>query len=498
MNTPKRSGVSTIPIWVVSVPAILLVGAMTALVPKGAAAMIVGVAFVSVAFITPPTALLVWTLVFAALIGGSIEYFFGLAQANWIPFVLSLVLLTRSTFAPKGVQFAQKRDLGQSGNYFLAPAFVFLVTLMASSLLNLTPLPQILASVKNYLLMWGVLFALLLAPKLGDAKRLVWKWVLIIAALQLPVVLYQKLFISSKIANSAGSLSYDAINGTFGGGLLGGRSGALAMFVCIAIGYAMILWREGRWSGPRLLGYLLATLPTLAIVEVKAVVFWLPVVTSLVFVSQIKQRPAIFVLTMACSLALVFGIMVVYQTNYGAPTAGGSVVEEFFRKIYYVFDPERFNSTTRELGRFSALTHWWRENSLSNPIQFLLGHGPGASRGASSFAVGTVAAKYSFFIDISAAAALLWDTGLVGTLAFLGTLGFGMIQTAQASRGAKVDQENRIYFQTASIALLLILSSVFYTRDAVDGPIVQFMIFFCLGHTFGAFGSGKAAATRRI
>jgi len=469
-------------IWVISIPLVALVSLLTAYAPTQSTALVLGATFVAVAFAVPQRWLLVWTLIFAALIGGSIEYFLGIGQANWIPFILSFVLATRAILESHSPRLAVQRRARQPTALFTVPAWIFLAILVGSAVANAAPILQVLAATKNYLLMWGVLVALALMPNLKQATSLVWKWILIIAAIQLPVTLYQKLFIASKLSNTPGSASFDAINGTFGGGVLGGRSGALAMFICIALAYALIQWRDKRWKTSHLITFLMVTLPTFAVIEVKAIVFWLPAVVFLVFFAVIHRRPLTFLAMLISSVLIAIGVMYVYQESYGGRSGGGSLIEAFLQRISYVFDPDRFNPVSRELGRVSVLTHWWRENSISDPLHFLLGYGPGASRGISTIAIGTVAAHYSFYIDLSAAAALLWDSGLLGLLAFLTMLVLGAVQTKLQARKLGGDESFRVNLEAASIALWLILSSVFYVREAVDGPIVQFTMFFCLGH----------------
>lgn len=489
MFAPSPKGFSPVLIWVLSVPLVVAVSLLTAFAPKQAVALVLGAVFVSVAFIVPQSWLIVWTLIFAALIGGSIEYFLGIGQANWIPFILSLVLAARAILGSNSPRLVGQPRVRRPTALFAVPAWIFLAILVGSAVANAAPILQVLAAAKNYLLMWGVLIAFALLPDLKRATSLVWKWILVIAAFQLPVAMYQKFFIASKLSNTSGSLSFDAINGTFGGGLLGGRSGALAMFICIALAYALIQWRDKKWKTYQLIAYLMVTLPTLAIVEVKATVFWLPAVVLLVFFSLINRRPLTFVVTLIVSLLAALGILYIYQQSYGGTTGGDSLVAAFLQQIYYVFDPDRFNPITRELGRMSVLTHWWRENSIDDPLHFLLGYGPGASRGVSTIAVGSVAANYNFLIDISAAAALLWDAGLLGLLTFLTMLLLGAMQIKVMARKLGNDESLRVNLEAAFIALLLILSSVFYVRDAVDGPIIQFIMFFCLGHAI--FGQGK-------
>ena len=480
-----RSQVSVLP-WLLGLPLLVLVGIGVALAPPYATALVLGLGLLGAALLMPFNGLLLACVVTAAVIGGSAEYFLGMGQANWLPFMLAVLLALKGLLAqlqPGAGRPLTVQRLDRIGwAWFGLPALVYVFTLIASAASNAIPLPQAMASMKNYLLMWGVLVAVIYHHDMARASTLIWRAFVFIGLLQLPVALYQRFFVASRLANTGASLSFDAINGTFGGGLQGGRSGALAMFICIVLAYLLILWRDRRLSGLSLAGLAMLLLPTLFLIEVKAVVVWLPLVAVLVFSQQLSRRPLLFVFGILGSLALVVGVIAVYRMSFHSPSSGVGLWEFFSNQIQYVYDPNRFNPETRELGRASVLAHWWREaGSHGGVVNWLFGFGPGASRGISTVAVGSIAKLYPFYIDLSAAAALLWDVGVIGFISFCSMLLFGAIECWRMSKRAVLPLALRQQYEASGIALLLILSGVIYTRDAIDGPIVQFLIFFMLG-----------------
>lgn len=489
LTRTARNHVSVLP-WLVGLPLLVLVGIAVAMQPLYAAAMVLGLMLMGMALFVPLNGLLLLCLITSAVISGSAEYFLGLSQANWLPFMLAVLLAARGTLMAHGRTGHTSQPMGAQRMartgwaWFSLPAVIYLFTLLASTASNAIPLPQAMAAMKNYLLMWGVLVAVSHHQDMERASTQIWRAFVIIGLLQLPVVLYQRFFIASKLANTNASASFDAINGTFGGGLLGGRSAALAMFICIVLGYLLILWRDRRLSLPAIAGMALLLLPTLFMIEVKAVVLWLPVVTTLVFSQQLRQRPLLFIAGILGSLALVVGVIAIYRMSFYAHSHSGDLLDFFLNQIQYVYDPNRFNPATRELGRASVLAHWWNEvGNQGGVMNWLFGFGPGASRGISSVAVGTIAKMYTFYIDISAAAGLLWDVGAIGFLAFCLMLLFGAVECWGLSKRIALPLGLRQQFEASGVALLLMLSSVFYIRDAIDGPILQFLIFFMLGAT---------------
>jgi hypothetical protein len=83
-------------IIVLAIAAALVLGAGTALAGIWMGLLGAGVFSVAFAFALPLHWLILLDLVLATVVAGSAEYFLGLSQAHWIPYVLGLILALRA------------------------------------------------------------------------------------------------------------------------------------------------------------------------------------------------------------------------------------------------------------------------------------------------------------------------------------------------------------------------------------------------------------------
>jgi len=465
-------------IIVLAIAAALVLGAGTALAGIWMGLLGAGVFSVAFAFALPLHWLILLDLVLATVVAGSAEYFLGLSQAHWIPYVLGLILALRA-LVERGAQVGTTLEHGSQPTRlaFKIPAVAYVAILLGSTAINLAPGLQVITGIKNFLFMWGVLFAMIVVREWQRVAVWFWRVVLVVACLQLPVTLYQRVFVASKANNH---VPWDSVVGTFGGiPLLGGHSASMTLFICAGLAWVLIGWRDGQLARSRVLLYLALAMPTVLLAEVKAVVIWLLVGTLLVFARFARTRPLTFVAGVLLNAVLVSGVVLAYVTfNYGG---GSTSFDEMYEKqISYIYDAKRFNPKSRELGRVSSIVFWAQEQSLSEPVSLLVGNGMGASRGLATLGTGEVAKRYNFFIDTSALSVLLWDAGVLGAGAFVTMLLFGGWQALRLARDPRLPPTTRRLAEASGVALLLILSGVPYTRDAVDDTSIQFLLYFCL------------------
>ncbi|MDN5752381.1 MAG: hypothetical protein L0H15_03740 [Nitrosospira sp.] len=461
----------------------MLVGWLCAILPLAAALLMVAVVGAIAAMTAPLHWVTTLELFLATVIAGAVEYFFGISQAHWIPYLLALILGLRAL-----MQWTQPTEKNFVANihtkhpWFIVPLVVYFLTMIASVGFNFPPLAQLVVALKNYLFMWGVLLAFLAVRSFDTTTAITWKAVVIVACMQLPVVLYQKFFVASRLSNAGGAagLSWDAISGTFGGGLLGGHSASMALFITIAVAFSLIAWRTREISLSRLGLICVLALPSVFFAEVKAVILWLIVVGFLVFSREIRNRPFAFLGFMLGFTVLVGGIAAAYKTMYYDGDRATEYAEVYEKQITYFFDPDKFSAQTQEIGRTASAVFWWEQHDLSDPIRMVLGHGLGSSRGDSSFAVGEVARNHRFRIDTSTVSTLLWDVGLLGLASFVGILFLGTLESYRLARRKDLPIHLRAGVECSSIGLFLILSGLIYNRDAIDAASVQFLMFFFL------------------
>lgn len=496
MNMAVRSLSSTMFFRALQAGVLLLVA--VALVIVGAAAAVMGpmVAFafaalaaVIVGFSISLEHIFLMQLFLATVIAGSLEYFAGLGQAHWVTYLLGLLLVFRALVERMRISRGPSMPLNESGGgtkaVFIFWAWLYFSVFVFSTLVNTPPLIQAFVGIKNFFFMWGVLLAFAFLRKPDEMSVKLWKAIVLIACIQLPVVLYQRYFIGAKVGNKGGlaGLSWDSVVGTFGGiPFFGGHSGSMALFVSVAIAIVLIGWREKKLSALQTAGLLLLAFPAVLFAEVKAFVIWLLIGTTLVFWRVARRRPMAFVGAMVVSAVVVVSFGYAYKKMYydGDRFGGTSLADVYEKQIAYAYDPNKFNTETRDLGRIASLVFWWHEHSLRDPVHLFFGHGIGASRGRSSVGSGEAAKKYSFLIDTSAATVLLWDFGIVGAFSFVLMLFSGAIQGLRLAASQLISPQLRFSAECAGVSLFIVLPGILYTRDSVDDTSVQFLLYFSL------------------
>ncbi len=487
--------------WVFLVALIPMVGVAVALAGPVAALVAIAATAVVVVMSMSLQHVLLLELILSTMVAGLIEYFGHIGQAQWIPYLLGLLLGFRALVDRLGLT---RRAPGVRGGDHVGPSLIsiaaatYLITILASSLINLPPFIQVVVGVKNYLFMWGILAAFLVARDTSALANKVWAVLIFTAIAQLPVVLYQYLFVASKrsAAGGASGVAWDAIVGTFGGDPAGGgHSAAMALFVAIVLLALLIQWRDGRRSFGSLATIAALALPSVFLAEVKAIVIWLAIGSGVVFARSIFSRPLVFVGGTVGMLGLLAALVFAYNTLYYGQGKELDLQSLYDKQVAYVFDTQKFNAETREMGRVASISYWWQQHTIDDPGSFLIGHGIGSSRGSSTVAVGEVARRYSFYIDTSAVTTQLWDIGLLGAIAFAAVLLIGTIYGLRMARDKSLDLESRGNAETAGVGLLLILLGLPYNRDAIDSAAVQFLMFFLLAQILITMRRGGSKST---
>lgn len=464
--------------------AILLLSTLAVLSPKWGVLLTLGLASFIAAMSLPLVWLVTAELVLATVIAGCLEYFAHSTQGFWAAAGLPLLLALRAVLAHSARQtrlrvghVSPEPPRSALAHWVLVSLVVYLLTLLFSAVMNQSPPLQVLVAAKNYVFVWAMLYVFLRDEDFAATSSRFWRLIIWTGVLQLPVVLYQRLFVASKLGNSAAGLSWDAVSGTFGGGLLGGRSAAMAMFIMMAVAYLMIRWRDRQLAGWRAFGLVFLMMPAIFLAEVKMVVIWLAFIGFMVFGRDLLRRPAVAVLALLVMLGLSVGIVFAYLTMYyeGSYTSSADLFE---KQIGYIFDVNRFNAVTREIGRIASIYFWWTQNQHADITTLMMGSGPGASRSFSSIAVGEIAARYSYYLDTSTLTALLWDTGLIGAFGFVA---FGLLAMLAIWRGMAqpdISVAQRQQMEASLIGLMLIYSGFAYNRDAVDSLAIQLLLVF--------------------
>jgi hypothetical protein len=144
-------------------------------------------------------------------------------------------------------------------------------------------------------------------------------------------------------------------------------------------------------------------------------------------------------------------------------------------------DTTLVNERNRTMGRAEALAFWYKQQKGSDPISILVGHGAGASRIAMTF-IGESQAKYVQRLARSTLAILLWETGLIGTFAYLGMLGFAWLTLMSKSRDPGRSAESRATLQSMSVAIVMLAASLPYDQNLLFSYHLQLLLLTSMGY----------------
>jgi hypothetical protein len=376
-----------------------------------------------------------WVLAVGSLcVAGMVElYLPGLQQLRWA-FVLMAMLLAVSSV----IGHFARATLGASAGS-AAPDITAIVPLAAlffsmsavSALLSGQGVLGTLSGLKGYFQIWGLWIALyFLHLPLPQVARFV-GCLLPLAVLQWPVVLHQYFFLvplrHAMEGSIKGLVAIDVVAGTFGGSMTGGgRSPVLVLLSMAGMTLAVMRYRVARskslvWTW----ALVLLCIGPLAFSEVKLIFVLLPFTLLLLFGSLITKRPAAVVLGAGVTAAALVGMLFLYSAMLGVKGGSGSRVED------YVYASLGYNTGSAGYGnaglnRTTVYKFWWQEHAKTgNVVQALFGHGPGVVNTASVTASKSLAAKRyaGFFPGLTGLSTLLWEVGVLGTLAFLAFLG---------------------------------------------------------------------------
>lgn len=420
---------------------------------------------------------------------GQLIYFARIDKAFWIPYLLCLVLYLR-LLAPAAGRRAG--DTGAPMGLARAMLIVVLLTAVASSLIRQVPPMQWLVAGKEYFFLLGILLCFAVgAVGTREIDRLLrfLPWFL---ALQLPAVLYQRFYV---VAHRAGDSAFDAVVGLFGGDPQGGgASGAMAIFSVFSCVVAIEAWRAGQWSRTRAgLTLLLALLPIL-LAEVKFALLLLPIAAILVFGREVRRHPVRSVAAIVGGAVLAGGLLLAYQYQFTSDrTKEGRSVGDYASSIFERnFGADQVNLRTLEVGRVAALVMWSRRTGLHDPAGLLIGHGMGATR-IGNLVIGEIAKTYRIRVGRTSLAILLWEVGLVGTLATVAGLSAACVAAFRQAR--QPGQEARSWMlRAAGAGLLLVLLGLPYNTDFVEVAQIQVLAWCLVGYVLAAARERPALA----
>lgn len=423
----------------------------------------------------------VWIIFLSAfLITGPVVYFTRFSQLQWFTVLVSMALLLPILLYLLRSK-TNIRSIPISGDILLPFFFVLLV--IFSTVIDQPQFVDFVNASRHYFLMWPLMLVFMFG--LVPQKMLVqlWKALMIVAVLQLPMAIYQYFFVAKKSARLS---PWDAVIGTFQGSMDGGgNSAAMAIMLLIAMLTAIALWRGGKLHGTWMFLVIVTGLGTIALAEVKAAVMLLPVAIGLYYRRELLRRPIESIVVTIGTFLLVGSIFMVYEKlHYGdvpTHTFNKNQVTSTYDRIIRALSPEAESDSGNQLGRVNHLVNWWNINVLSGDIQHsLFGYGMGATH-ATRIGEGELVTRLPYKVNTSSSIILLWEAGILGHLVFLLVLLSGAKVSERAAKNEAIPEINRILLRVGAIGLLLLAITLPYKNFHLYSNPIQFLMMLMLG-----------------
>lgn len=443
----------------------------------------------------PLVSLVYLILAVAFVIGGSLMYFAKLNAANWIPYLLCMLLAFR-LIADRLTPNAGTTTARTGLPVFLLALLGFFLCVVVSSVINEISFGFWVLAFKNYISVWLLAFLLWKSREFAPSWPSIWNGFLWVAVLQVPVAIYQRF--KSATGQLHSRLNWDAIVGTFGGDPdASGLSGAMALFMVFSALLAGSLWRREKLSTQMFLLVLLSSVLVIGLAEVKAAIVLFPLAAFYLFRDMPARRPKQFiagvVLVVLLMLSLLYAYYLMYVFRDGIDRGFVDTLASKFTGVF--FDAHFIDRFTGEVGRLPALLLWWSGNS-SDALSALLGHGPMAVRISSLFGPGDVLRQYTINIGMYSLPVFLWEIGLLAVGIFLMSLYLAMRAAAKLSANPGVPEEHKAVLDASAFGIFMIALFLPYNRDMIDSAAIQSLL--ALIYAYVAYWWRIVPATRPI
>jgi hypothetical protein len=191
---------------------------------------------------------------------------------------------------------------------------------------------------------------------------------------------------------------------------------------------------------------------------------------------EVLRRPLYFLGMGLIVVAILGGILALYAQQW-RPGRQFSTLDYLSSSVDYVADPNAARANGH-VGRTAALSIWYSDGRRT-PQTLLFGYGPAASQSSTTGRSGDVAARYApLKINSTAAAAMLWDIGILGLVAFLAIPLTAFFQGLRLSRLACIPRFHRSALEAS--ALMMVFVGVMVPYDAALFIVPQLQVIFLL------------------
>lgn len=415
------------------------------------------------------------------LVAGSLKYFFGLGQFQWVLSLLGVALLGYSFVRKMSVKALSRVPPDGIAQLML----LWWTSLIFASMTNIQPWLDWLVGLRIYLPVFGIFAYLAYCRPNEKLLKNIIIFMLVIASMQWIFCIYQKLrVVPMRIAGHYPGSPWDSIVGSFGGDKFGGgESGSLGIYLSIMMVLTAALMKYRRIKVFHLLLVLVTALVAMALTESKVIVLMIPLGCFLVYRDYVIKRPAKFFAGALIVGLLLISLLVVYYYLYWQNSNNIGLVDALYGRFAYSFDPY-FKASTTNLGRVGSIIFWWDKHAiLDNPLTFLIGHGLASAVSSSSIiGEGIAVQRYGVMLDVTGASKLLWESGSMGLLVFLLIFVFGFFRAKSLKNHPLLPEWHRAAMVGIEAAMVLMPLSLFYEVTVVSSPPMQFMAMFLLGY----------------
>ena len=411
------------------------------------------------------------------LISGPLFMFVpALEKAGWLFSILGFFLTGAAMLYPAVGRDRFARPL---------PAFVVMaILLMVFGLLSMLysggPLSEGVRAGKRYFQFFGVLFILAVVPFPPALIRGWLRFLIALAVVQLPFAVYQRFALVPLLEGKPGVFPLDIVVGTMEGSLGGGGSSSVMVLLLVfVLSYLLAATREGILSIRWLLLLALVVTAPLPLGEVTIIAVLLPLAVITIYLDLIRSRPLRFLLVASFALALLATAGWAFMAINAGP--GQSVASTIEAIIAYNFGETGYFGGI-SLNRTSVYPYWLQQQSLSDPVSLLFGHGLGSSfGGVSEPNPGHMDQTHArLFIGLTAASSVLWDLGLVGFLVFTGLFLSAARYASRLTSLARPGFDRAMCRALHAMALMLIVM-FFYSNAPIALPSQQVLSALTLG-----------------
>ena len=467
----------------------LLLGMVIALGAIQLTAMLAGLLiFIPILLFVDTKKLMPIMFVVVFFIAGSIQFFFNIRMATWMASGLCALFFARTIFEVSLSNRLRKESLADNSRgatYVIAAAWIYLAFYVFSIFLGHAKTTQLISVLRFCLPIFGVLFAMYWFEWSDKRLLMLWWMIVWIVLAQLPLVVYQHFFMMS-------SLGWDGVVGSFGTSM----SPVLVLFTVAGMLYMLARWVRGITPLWQVVCVFVIGLAIILLGEVKAVFLWLPFGVFWVLRRRVMKNLMAFIVFVALMSVTSSAIFMTYHALYWGEVTKTETTEDKLNTLGgYVVNPDNINYATGEISRGATLALWYYD-PMPTIQERLIGYGPSASLTSQSVGRGVVAARYRLLqIGSTGLATLLWDVGILGTLAYLSIFILGTLLGIRYVARSGASAERLAIADTSTIMLMLFLSTLVYNRTLIDEPPMQLLCYFCLGCIVQFVRYGKPATS---